>query len=195
MDTAKKNINIFDKIAAFSLAYSNTIMAFLMIIVMSLMNTPKEAIEDVIFQKYSGVYLFYSEYHSFGLIPFLKECFLYVLDRADKIVHFCFYALFSLVFFFDYRINRKNLFHPFLVSAVFAFFVGYFCEVCQGFTDTRSYSYNDMITNGTGASICMFISFLISKFYARPRKQTLLNRVKPHRKFKKQRHNNACKPV
>ena len=192
----QKKQSITDRIASFSLAYSNTIMALCMIVAMSLMAQPKDAIENVIFQKYSGVYLFYSEYHSFGFIPFLKECFLYVLDNGDKIVHFCFYACFSLVFFFDYRINRRNLFHPFIISVFTAFSVGYFCEVLQSFTDYRSYSYNDMKTNGLGAATSMIIFFLISKYYARRRKKASTIGSKPHRRFKKKRKlEDAVKPV
>lgn len=155
-------------------------MACLMIFVLSVMEYPQEPLEDLIFKQYSGVYFFYSKYRTPGIEESIKETILFLIDSADKIVHFMFYACLSIIFYFDYTKDRYRSFYPFFFSAVFSFSIGFFLEVCQRHVPTRSFSYNDLLTNFLGATVTMLISFLIYHIYHARRKRINADGIKPH---------------
>lgn len=84
------------------------------------------------------------------------------VENADKIVHFTFYAVFSILWFFYLKLYVTN--HTKLYLSVFAFSVsfGIMIEICQSiFTETRQADAVDAVANTLGA----FFGLLLVKLY------------------------------
>lgn len=163
--------------------FANTVLACMMIFVLSVMQQPQEPLEEIIYKKYTGVYLFYSKYKTPDIEDRLKQDILTVVKSGDKIVHFALYGCLSLVFLFDYAENRRKGLKTFAAAFLFAFGISLVYEICQRHVPTRSFSYDDILTNFLGASLTMLISYLIHLFYAR-RKPALPHGPEPRERHK-----------
>jgi len=74
------------------------------------------------------------------------------VDNADKLVHFTFYAIFSVLWFLYLKTVLKN--HSWLYLKIFIFAVcfGIMIEICQSvFTETRQADAIDAIANTLGS--------------------------------------------
>jgi len=84
---------------------------------------------------------------------------------TDKYVHCTFYFIFTMLWFFYFRLikpgdNRKQRLLVFLLAVVF----GIIIEICQQlFTTDRSADITDVAANTTGSAIAILVLWLFSK--------------------------------
>lgn len=86
------------------------------------------------------------------------------VDQADKIVHLCFYAVFSILWFQYLKTRIKNTKTLFLSVFVFSVFFGIVIEICQSlFTVSRQADLKDAIANTIGTLIGLAVMALYNK--------------------------------
>ncbi|MBB1138332.1 VanZ family protein [Myroides sp. WP-1] len=86
--------------------------------------------------------------------------------NRDKVAHFTFYFVFSLVWFlFKNKKNatRKTKIRTGIVIFTIATFLGGYIEICQYyFTESRSAEWADFIANSLGSAIGILFGLLIT---------------------------------
>ena len=86
------------------------------------------------------------------------------VDQADKIVHLCFYAVFSILWFQYLKSSIKNTRTLFLSVFFLSVSFGILIEVCQSlFTENRQADLKDAIANTIGALLGLAIMALYNK--------------------------------
>ncbi|MES2485620.1 MAG: VanZ family protein [Bacteroidota bacterium] len=86
--------------------------------------------------------------------------------KKDKYVHFAFYFIFTLLWYFFFRLNSKsNTLKLRFVVFLLAFAFGVFIEVCQEFfTIDRSADIHDVFANTSGSLGAIVVIWLAEKF-------------------------------
>lgn len=86
--------------------------------------------------------------------------------KNDKYVHFTFYFVFTLLWYFFFRLNsRKNSVKLRLSVFILAFAFGLFIEICQElFTKDRSADLYDVLANTSGSLVATLVIWLAEKF-------------------------------
>ncbi|MFV8373720.1 VanZ family protein [Flavobacterium sp. LB1P62] len=84
--------------------------------------------------------------------------------NLDKVVHFSFHFVFTLLwfFFFKKQMNSLDVFKPLVLSFVFSIFFGIAIEIIQAFfTTTRKGDFFDVLANLSGGilSVCVILFF------------------------------------
>jgi Predicted integral membrane protein len=86
------------------------------------------------------------------------------VDQADKIVHLCFYAVFSILWFQYLKSRIQNTRTLFLSVFFLSVSFGILIEVCQSlFTENRQADLKDAIANTIGALLGLAIMALYNK--------------------------------
>jgi VanZ family protein len=86
------------------------------------------------------------------------------VDQADKIVHLCFYAVFSILWFQYLKSSIQNTRTLFLSVFFLSVSFGILIEVCQSlFTENRQADLKDAIANTIGALLGLAIMALYNK--------------------------------
>ncbi|MBL7866977.1 MAG: VanZ family protein [Flavobacterium lindanitolerans] len=86
------------------------------------------------------------------------------VDQADKIVHLCFYAVFSILWFLYLRTKIRNTKKLFLVVFFLSVLFGILIEICQSlFTESRQADLKDVIANTIGALLGLALMAVYNK--------------------------------
>lgn len=84
------------------------------------------------------------------------------VENADKLVHFTFYAVFAILWFFYLKLYVTNHTKLYLFVFIFSVSFGIMIEICQSiFTETRQADVIDAVANTLGA----FFGLLLVKLY------------------------------
>ncbi|WP_277016591.1 VanZ family protein [Flavobacterium lindanitolerans] len=86
------------------------------------------------------------------------------VDQADKIVHLCFYAVFSILWFLYLRTKIRNTKKLFLFVFFLSVLFGILIEICQSlFTESRQADMKDVIANTIGALLGLALMAVYNK--------------------------------
>lgn len=87
------------------------------------------------------------------------------IEHKDKIVHFTFYLVFTLLWVLD--LKKANKFSPVkarLFVFIFAVIFGTIIEICQGmFTAERSPDAFDVLANTSGSAAAILVLWILDK--------------------------------
>ncbi|MCV9928534.1 VanZ family protein [Flavobacterium sp. LS1R49] len=92
------------------------------------------------------------------------------IPNIDKLVHFCFYFGFTLLWFLFLKkqFKSKNNYKPLLVSFVFSVFFGITIEILQSeYTLTRSADMMDFLANSIGATSAIIAVLLFKRLISK----------------------------
>jgi VanZ family protein len=86
------------------------------------------------------------------------------VEKGDKYVHFIFYFIFTLLWFFFFKKNKGNTVKTRFTVFILGFVFGLFIEACQGlFTKDRSADVHDVLANTSGSLGAILILWLSGK--------------------------------
>jgi len=71
------------------------------------------------------------------------------ISNKDKYVHFTFYFVFVVLWYI--QLKNKTKWNTKIVVLITAIVYGIAMEICQGFTDTRTPDFMDVLANSMGA--------------------------------------------
>jgi VanZ family protein len=75
------------------------------------------------------------------------------IRNKDKIVHFIFYLVFTLLLYKDYKVKTGSIKKAFVYAFATAVSYGIIIEICQGlFTDGRNADSMDVLANTSGST-------------------------------------------
>lgn len=86
------------------------------------------------------------------------------IEHLDKIVHFIFYFVFTLLLSNAYRVKVHTVKKAWLYAFATAVVYGILIELCQGlFTNARSADVVDAFANTSGSAFAVFVLWLFQK--------------------------------
>lgn len=86
------------------------------------------------------------------------------IPNKDKIVHFIFYFVFTVLLYKDYKVKAGSLKKAWIFAFATAVGYGIIIEICQGlFTVERSPDVMDALANTSGSALAIFALWLREK--------------------------------
>lgn len=86
------------------------------------------------------------------------------IPNKDKIVHFIFYFVFTILLYKDYKVKTGSIKKAWLFAFATAVGYGIVIEICQGlFTAERSADVMDAVANTSGSVLAIFALWLREK--------------------------------
>jgi VanZ family protein len=86
------------------------------------------------------------------------------IRNKDKIVHFIFYLVFTLLLYKDYKVKTGSIKKAFVYAFATAVSYGIIIEICQGlFTDGRNADSMDVLANTSGSAFAILMLWLRQK--------------------------------
>lgn len=108
-----------------------------------------------------GVFVTYACLVSASSVP--KVAWLDIPNK-DKIVHFIFYFVFTLLLYKDYKVKAGSVKKAFIYAFATAVSYGVIIEICQKlFTDGRNADAMDVIANTSGSAFAILMLWLRQK--------------------------------
>jgi len=86
------------------------------------------------------------------------------IPHKDKVVHFIFYFIFTLLLSMDYKVRTATIKKAWIYAFATAVGYGIIIEICQKlFTNGRSADMMDVVANTSGSAFAILILWLLQK--------------------------------